>query len=98
MPWFHVLANVFRDVLSPSNINEGYCFNPLKLKLVSVIFKYRVRTVNKTPYNHYEDKIFSVVLGNDSCYTKNRMKPASTLREQNTELLIVKAGGTYCYH
>jgi hypothetical protein len=31
-------------------------------------------------------------------YSENHMKPINTLCGQNTELLIVKAGGTYSYH
>jgi hypothetical protein len=30
-------------------------------------------------------------------YNENHMKPKNTLCEQNSELLIVKMGGTYSY-
>jgi hypothetical protein len=31
-------------------------------------------------------------------YLENHMKPINMLCGGNTELLIIKAGGTYCYH
>jgi hypothetical protein len=31
-------------------------------------------------------------------YSENHMKPINKLSEQNEELLITEAGGTYSYH
>jgi hypothetical protein len=33
-----------------------------------------------------------------SVYSENHTKQINTLSEQNAELLIIKAGGTYSYH
>jgi hypothetical protein len=33
-----------------------------------------------------------------AAYSDNRTKPTNTLCEQNAQLHIVKAGGTYNYH
>jgi hypothetical protein len=36
-------------------------FNPLKLKLVSLIFKTSVRTAKKTTLHHYKDQLVNAV-------------------------------------
>jgi hypothetical protein len=64
-----------------------------------MIFKNSVRTAKKT--QHFTiTKINWLTLFKEiiAVYSENHMKPIDTLCGQNTELLIVKVGGTYGYH
>jgi hypothetical protein len=72
---------------------------PLKTKFILIIFKYSVRTAKKTQPITIT-KISWLMLFKEiiAVYSENHVKPINTLCEQNSELLIVKAGGTYNYH
>jgi hypothetical protein len=73
--------------------------NPLKPKLVKIIYKNSVRTAKKT--QHFTiTKINWLTLFKEiiAVYTENHMKHINTLCGQNSELLNVKVGGTHSYH
>jgi hypothetical protein len=69
--------------------------NPLKPKLVQIIFKNLVRTAKKT--QHFTIKkinwltLFKEII---AVYSKNHTKP----QLRNVQLLIAKAGGSYSSH
>jgi hypothetical protein len=73
--------------------------NPLKQKLVSILFKNFVRTSKKTQYFTIANinwlMLFKEII---AVHSENHMKPVRSLCGQNKDLLIVKAGGTYSYH
>jgi hypothetical protein len=64
-----------------------------------MLFKNSVRTSKRTP--HFTIKkinwltMFKEII---AVYTENRMKHINTPFGQNSDLLFVKAGGTYSYH
>jgi hypothetical protein len=71
----------------------GNEFNPLKPKLISIIFKNSVRTSKKTILHCKGNwlMLFEKII---PVYIENHTKPI----KQNAKLLVVKAGGTYSYH
>jgi hypothetical protein len=74
---------------------QSRTINPLKPKLVQIIFKNSVRTAKKTP--HFTiTKINWLMLFKEiiAVYTENTLN----LQIQNVVLLIVKVSGTYSYH
>jgi hypothetical protein len=76
-----------------------YRINHLKLKLAQIIFNNSVRTAKKTP--HFTiTKINWLTLFKEiiPVYTENYTKHINTFCGQNTESLVIKAGGTYKYH
>jgi hypothetical protein len=70
--------------------------NPLNPSLVKVIFKDSVPTAKKTQPVTIT-KINQLMLFKEiiDVYTENHTKQTNTLCGQNSEFLIVKAGGTY---
>jgi hypothetical protein len=42
-------------------VNKSASFNPLKPKLVPIIFQYSICTSRKTELNHYKDQLLNVV-------------------------------------
>jgi hypothetical protein len=73
--------------------------NPLKPKLIWIIFKNPVRTAKKTQLFTIT-KINWLTLFKEiiSVYSVNHTKLINTLSGQNAELLNVKDGGIYSYH
>jgi hypothetical protein len=73
-------------------------FNPLKPKLIQIIFKHLVCTAKKTPH-FLITKISCLMLLREiiAVYTENHTKSINILCDQYSELLTVKAGGTYSY-
>jgi hypothetical protein len=74
---------------------EASTRNPLKPKLVYILFKNSVRTEKKTTRLNYKDQLVNAVKKITAVYSENHTKHISTLCGQNTELLIIKAGGTH---
>jgi hypothetical protein len=73
--------------------------NPLKTKLVYMIFKNSVRTAKKTLHVTIT-KINWLILFKEiiDVYSENPTKHVNTRYGHNAGLLIVKSGGTYSYH
>jgi hypothetical protein len=64
-----------------------------------MLFKNTVRTAKKTQLFTITNinwlTLFKEII---AVYFENNIKPTNTFREQNAELPITKAGGTYSYH
>jgi hypothetical protein len=64
-----------------------------------MLFKNPVRTSKRTPHFTITDinwlTLFKEII---AVYSVNHTKPINTLCGQVTDLLLVKAGGTYTYH
>jgi hypothetical protein len=69
------------------------CINPLKPKLVCILFKNSVRTSKRTPHLTITNinwlMLFKEII---AVYSENHAKPT-----QNAALLTVKADGSYSY-
>jgi hypothetical protein len=73
--------------------------NPLKPKLIQIIYQNSFRTAKKTP--HFTiTKINWLTLFKEiiAVYSENHTKLTNTYCEQNAKLLNIRAGGIYSYH
>jgi hypothetical protein len=85
--------------MSSSALVDVNMINPLKPKLVYIIFNNSVRTIKKTqPITIMRISRLMLFKEVIAVYGENHMKPINTLCGQKAELLFVKAGGTYSYH
>jgi hypothetical protein len=76
--------------------SSQFFINPLKLKLILIVFKHSVRTAKKTqPITITRINWLMLFEEIIVVYSENHMKPIHTLCGQNEELSIVKEGGTY---
>jgi hypothetical protein len=87
---------VSSDEESPSCSNH---FNPLKLKLVLIIFKHSFHASKKTqPISITRINWLMMFKEIITVYSENHMKPINILCGQNEELMIVKSGSKYSYY
>jgi hypothetical protein len=95
----HVPTKTVKPVdstVSPSSLMS--LLNPMKLKLVQIIFKNSVCTSKKTQ-DFFITKTSWLMLFKEiiTAYFENRTKSINTLCEQNAELMV-SPSGTYSYH
>jgi hypothetical protein len=70
----------------------GTHINPLKSKLVWIIFNNSIPTAKETMHFHYEDQLVNSVWGNSHCLLWDSYETHKHNMWENVELLIIKAG------